>query len=140
MTLSVSTDIASILHGASLGALGTDLFISKEPAEGTTLITTIYEYSGSDPNPKFRLDYPAIQIRVRGAINGYLAAEARIQAIKNVLLGAARQTVNSNVYVGIQQTGGVMFLKYDELERPIFVTNWRIMVQPAASDNRIQLG
>ena len=136
---SVCKDIVDLLHTNSLGTFGTDLYIGKEPAEVQSCVT-IYQYGGHDPDPKFRLNYPSIQIRVKGDVNGYSVAEQKMQSIVNVLLGMAKQTINSNVYVGVWQIADTMFLKYDENEHPIFVSNWRIAVQPSISDNRIALG
>jgi hypothetical protein len=132
MTYSLVRDIAKILQDAHIGTFATET--------GTDKTITIYNYGGADPVPNWRLDYPSVQIRVRGDINGYDSAEQRVQSIKNLLIGAASQTVNSNKYVGFWMKGDIIFLKFDEKNRPIFVTNWRVAVQPGISDNRQALG
>ncbi len=139
MTYNLSKDLADMLVANGIGTFGTNIFIGKEPTSPAATVT-LYRYGGQDPMPNLRLDYPSVQIRVRGDINGYVAAEQKMQSIRNVLLGADKQTINTNVYVGIWQIGDIIFLKYDENERPIFVTNWRIAVQPNITDNREPLG
>jgi hypothetical protein len=142
MTFSLVRDVAQILQTASIGVFAEDIFVNKEPddVDGIDEVITIYHYGGADPSPNLRLDNPSIQIRVRGGLNGYAIAEQRVQSIKNLLLGSPQLTVNSNVYVGFWMKGDVIFLKFDDKMRPIFVTNWRVAVQPDVSDNRLPLG
>lgn len=142
MAFSVVRDIAQILQTASIGTFAEDIFVNKEPdgPNEPDKTVTIYNYGGADPVANIRLDYPSVQIRVRGAMNGYAEAEQRVQSIKNLLIAASQQTINSNVYVGFWMKGDTIFLKFDEKLRPIFVTNWRVAVQPDVSDNRLPLG
>lgn len=139
MTYSVTKDISTLLVSNSIGTFANDIFIGREPLTPDACVT-IYVYGGASPEPAQRLDYPSVQIRVRGALNGYVAAEQKMQSIKNAMISIAKQTINSSVYVGIWQIGDTIFLKYDEKERPIFVSNWKIAVQPAVTDNRTTLG
>jgi hypothetical protein len=139
MTYSVVKDLADILQSNGLGVFGTSIFIGKEPMSPSETIT-LYAYGGESPVPNLRLDYPNVQIRVRGAVNGYVAAEQVMQNIKNALTRLGRETINTNLYVGFWQKGDTIFLKHDEKERPIFVSNWKIAVQPNVTDNRDQLG
>lgn len=139
MTYNLGRDVAQILENAGIGTFATTIFVGKEPLTPDSSIT-VYRYGGESPVPNLRLDYPNVQIRVRGAVNGYVAAEQVMQNIKNALTRLTKQTINTNVYVGFWQKGDTIFLRYDEKERPIFVSNWKIAVQPNVTDNRDQLG
>ncbi len=138
----VSVDIKDILVAAGIGAFGSSsgwsIAIGKEPVSPDTVIT-IYDTPGDAPNPKWRLDYPQVQIRVRGSKRGYTAAHDKMEAIKNALLGRDPETVNSSYYAAFWMVTDTYALPADELERPLFVTNWRFAKQPASGTYRTAL-
>lgn len=130
-------DIKDILVSNSIGILGQTLFISKEPLNPDFVIT-LYQTNGRDPDPKFAINYPSFQVRVRGTVDGYQAAYAKCRSIIDVLLGS-QTIVNATTgdsIVGIYQTGDVIFLKYDDANRPVLVLNFRLIVQPSNLGNR----
>jgi len=141
--MSLAVDIKDRLVTDGIGTFaatsGWGIYISREPTTPDTSITIYETGSVTEPSPKFKLDFNTFQIRVRGARNGYAAAEAKTAAIKAALLGLGGVTLNSTKYVGIWMVTDILFLKYDEGERPIFVTNWRVAREPSSSDNRTAL-
>lgn len=139
----VAKDMADRLVAQSIGTFagtsGWGIYISSEPVSPDTVIT-IYNTGGVDePNPKWRLESRSFQIRVRGDENGYVAAYAKAEAIKNQLLGLGDVTINGTYYIGIWMTINIMFLMYDDSRRPIFVMSFRAECEPSESDNRTAL-
>lgn len=134
-----AVDIKDILVTAGVAVFasptGWALAVSREPTTPNQVIT-VYDSGGTDPNPKFLLDHPAVQVRIRGNVNDYLGTYSKAQQVKDTLLGLQRQTVNTTVYVGIWQIGDIQNLGFDDSNRPILVTNWRIAREPVAGDNR----
>jgi hypothetical protein len=74
------------------------IFVSKEPDTPIECVT-LYNYSDSDPDPKFRIDYPSIQVRSRAAT--YETAYNNALTIFNKLVGIGQFTKNTTKYTGI---------------------------------------
>ena len=142
----VSRDLVTIMTTASIGYFpgdtdpdnGWEIFISQEPTTPDTTIT-LFNYSAGAPNPKWLLDDLGVQVRVRGAVNGYAAAEVKTQAIKDALLGYPKTTINSSKYIGIWTSVDAIFLGYDDSNRPVFVSSWRVIREPSSGTNRTAL-
>jgi hypothetical protein len=131
-----SVDIRDILSTAGVGTVastsGWSLQVSREPAVPDSVVT-IYDTGGFESNAKWLLDNPTVQVRVRGNVNAYPAAYAKAQEVKDILLGIQPQTRNGTDYIGIWQTSDILFLQYDESNRPILVSNWRIVREPSST-------
>lgn len=89
--------------------------------------------AAQNPDPKWLLDYPTIQVMVRGAENDYTGAFAKIIACRDVLLGLEAQTVNGDRWDAVTGLGGAMLLHYDEKNRPVLTHNFRIILEPATT-------
>lgn len=87
--------------------------------------------TGEGPNPKWLLDYRTIQVQVRGGTNDYEVAYAKIQAVKDVLLGMGAQTVEGDRWDGVTGIGDINFIGRNENDQPILVMNFRVIVEPA---------
>lgn len=133
---SPAQDIATIISNAGLGVIaassGWAIFTGRVPTSPDTVITT-YDTGGRDPNAKFLLEEQSIQVSVRGAKGGYALAFDRMQSIKDTLLGAPQQTVDGILYVGIWGIGDIIALGYDDNNRPLLVSNWRVAREPPDS-------
>jgi hypothetical protein len=57
--------------------------------------------------------------------------------IRNALLGLPKKIINGTQYTGIWLNTDITLLKYDETERPILITNWRIVREPASGTYRV---
>ena len=139
---SPAQDFKSILLTAGVGSTDPDtdwgVHVSKEP-ESPHRTITIYDTGGAEPNAKHLLDFNTVQVRVRGNVNDYPVAHTKIKDVKNKLLGLPKETVNGTVFVGVWAVGDIIFLKYDDNNRPIFVSNWRTALEPASGTNRTPL-
>ncbi len=139
---SPAEDFKSLLITATVGSTSPDsdwgVHVSKEPTSPDRTIT-IYDTGGPEPNPKFLLDFNTVQVRVRGNVNDYQTTHTKIQAVKDALLGLPKQTVNGTIFTGVWALTDIIFLKYDDNNRPVFVINWRTALEPASGTNRTLL-
>lgn len=93
----------------------------------------IYDTGGFPANPKWLLDYPTIQIMVRGEKDDYEGAFNKAKEVFDALLGLDSQDVNGDRWVSVTAMGHINFLEYDSKSRPKFSLNFRIILEPAAS-------
>ena len=88
---------------------------------------------GQTPDPKWLLDYPVVQVLVRGDEAGYQEAVGKTRNCFDVLQGIDAQTVNGDRWDGIMAFGNPSYIGSDENQRPMFSANFRIIIEPAAS-------
>lgn len=132
--------IKDLLVAASVGTFGAasgwGIYIGKSPDLPDTCVT-IYAAGGASPNPKWLLDFPSVQIIIRGSEDGYVAARAKAQVIKDTLLGLPSQDLNGDRWVGVWQVGDITPMGFDQKQRPLFSLNYRLIIEPAdGTDNR----
>lgn len=142
-----SIDIKDILVANGVGTLagssGWSIHITKMPEfqSGITPHTVIgiFDTGGQNPDAKFILDFPTLNILVRGPIGDYQSAANKQEEIKETLLGIPATVVNTTKYVGIWQVGSIIFVHWDESNRPVLSSNWRIAREEASSGHRSSL-
>lgn len=93
----------------------------------------IAESGGEGANPKWLLDFPHVQVRVRGAPNGYQATRTKVAEVQDALLGIASQDVTGGRLVSVTAIGGINPLGFDSHRRPDFTLNFRLITEPDAS-------
>lgn len=124
-----SVDIVSLLESAGLGVFaatkGWGIYVGTEPDKPDTTIT-LYDITGAEPDYAAGIDYPAIQVRVRGAPYGYPAAYERARKIRDLLIATNGATLGDATYSAWIE-GDVAHLDTDESQRPIFVATYRLM-------------
>ena len=116
------------------------IYIGKQPDKPDYCVT-IYDESGGIPSPLWLLDYPSVQVRVRGDTNQYQATALKARDIKSIILGQPSQYLNGDRWVQFNMAGDIGFMGYDKNERPEFVVNFDLIIEPAptVNDNRIPL-
>ncbi len=121
-----SEDIKDYLIVVSALALdyATDLFISQMP-DTPDACTCIYDTGGLLAEPNISYERPTFQIRVRGARGGYQIAYDLAQAIKIELNGLANTTLGISRYIGVWLDSDIIFVGYDEKDRPLLSINFR---------------
>jgi len=135
-----SQDIAQILITAGIavvGATSTQWGISAgsmPDSPNTSIMVT--DQGGLDANPALGIDDLFIQVLIRSSVDDYQGGMVKAQAIKDILLGIAKQTVGGTVYVGITMRGDIISLGPDERRRYRFSTNWRVWRSPTNTTNR----
>lgn len=122
---------------AHVGVSGWQLEVGQLPPEPDRVIM-LSEGVGLAPNPRWLLDFPAVQAMIRGATNGYLAARAEAQAVKDILLRVTPFNVADGRVVSITMPTDISFIGNDENHRPLFSLNFRLITEPAptAETNR----
>ena len=102
---------------------------------------TVTDTGGTEPNPKWLLDFPAAQIMVRGNVGDYVAVFTEANTIKNILLGLDSQDVGGDRWVSVLVGSDVTFIGFDDNQRPRWVLNLRFIIEPAveAESNRLAL-
>lgn len=127
--------IKDILVAASIGVFGSEnsaewgIHIGKQ-IDSTDKNITIYDTGGQAPHPRWLLDYPSIQIVVRGNENGYQATYNKAQDIQKALLGYPSTDIGSDRLVYVLQTGNTAFIGYDPKNRPEFSLNFGLCIEP----------
>ena len=99
----------------------------------------IADTGGQAPNPKWLLDFPALQIVVRGAVGTYLATFVEAKAVKDILLGDPSQDLNGDRWVSITMNGDLGFIGRDEDDRPMFSMNFGLIIEPQSVTNSNRL-
>lgn len=129
-----SSSIKALIVAESLGVAtpgsAWSIHISGEPQEGPDQCITVYDVGGQEPDPKWRLDYPNVQVRVRGAKGDYTGGWTRARQIRDAILGAPTQVIESWRWESFLIAGDVNFLMYDQSRRPIFTINVRLIGEP----------
>ncbi len=112
--------------------------VSKMP-ENPDRAVAIFDTGGGNSHPSLLLDFATVQVRVRSAAGDNSGAWTKIKAVKDRLLGYPSANVGSDRVVSITSIGDITFLGRDINDRPEYVTNWRLIIEPAttALTNRI---
>lgn len=139
---SPAENAANLLVTAGVGVLapgvGWNIFWGKIPTSPDTIIT-LFNSPGAPPNPRFLLDFPSLNIRIRGAKLGLQVAYDKAKAVKDALLGLPPQAVGGDRWDSITMVGDINDLGFDESERPLMSLNFRLIIEPATGTNRISL-
>ncbi len=125
---------------AHVGTSGWTIEISQFPDTPDRVIM-VSDTGGVEPNPKWLLDFPTVQVMVRGEVSGYLAAFREAKAVKDLLLGVPAQVLNLDRWDGITQNGDLAHIGRDKNMRPLFTLNFAIILEPqvVANSNRLAL-
>ncbi len=101
----------------------------------------ISDTGGLEANPKWLLDFPSLQVMVRGIVSGYLDTFREAKAVKDLLLGIPSQDLNLDRWVSVTLGSDVAFVGRDENMRPMFSVNFRLILEPqlVANSNRLPL-
>lgn len=126
--------MTGIAGGASAWALRVGVMTDAPDQQ-----VAIFDAPGSNPNPKFLLDFPSIQVIVRGSPDDYTNTYAKIKAVKDVLLGRDAGSVNGDRWDGVTGLGDIIPLGQDEKKRFKFSANYRIILEPASGTHRESL-
>jgi len=134
---SPSEDIKDILELAAVDSssgiipdltFGTNLFIGILP-DSPDLCVCVKDTSGSSPethstNP---LEYPTLQILVRGTVSGYKAAYRSSKCILELLRAKTNFNQGGTKYHHMHPVSDVGFIGSDGKNRPVFSMNFEIM-------------
>lgn len=128
-----SKGIADLLVAAGFTFGGVDpwaVYIGRRP-DLPKAVVTIYDSGGGTPNPRWLIDYPSVQVRVRGNVNDYEESWLKAKEIKNIILGQPSQDLNGDRWVHFNMAGDIGFLGYDQTNHPEFSLNFNLIIEPA---------
>jgi hypothetical protein len=121
-------------------AYGTNLF-SGRLTDSPDAQAAIWVGGGSPPPLTFdgssatvmKVDEPSAQVMVRGALNGYTAAETMIHAIYQALQSLDQVTLAAGgiVVKGAWALQHPAYIGRDEVQRHLFCQNWRFLYENA---------
>jgi hypothetical protein len=101
------------------------------PKEPDTIIL-VTSNGGRNPFPHLLINEPTVQIMIRGAKNGYVAARTKAQEVQARMTAMSSVTLLGDVYRSSNQMGDIAFLGEDDNTRPLFSLNFWFIVLPAA--------
>lgn len=117
------------------GVLDWAVYIGKQPDRPDRCIT-IYDAPGLAPNPRWLLDEPSVQFRIRGGQNDYSIAASKAVEVRNRLLGRESYDAFDGLgdrIVMITAIGDWTFDGWDDVQRPEFLFNLKLIVEPSPS-------
>lgn len=130
----VSEGIKDLLVTASIGVFQPN----ASPTDWTIVISrmrpypnkmiSIYDQGGLPPEPGLDINYPAIQIVVRGEPDGYKDAHTKARRIRDELLGMPSTTVNGDIWASVTMSSDILFVGYDDNERPLISLNFQLII------------
>lgn len=91
--------------------------------------------SGGSSEAKLAIDFPRVQVRVRGAADGQVDALAKAMAIKDLLGGMDPAT---DEFRGAWLISDILTMGSDERSRPEYSLNFKLLLTPE-STNRTQV-
>lgn len=94
---------------------------------------TCIDTGGLAPNPKWLLDFPTVQVVVRGGINDYEIAFQKAKIVKDLCLGCAAQVIDGDRLDSVTLSSDVYYIGRDEKQRHKFTINFNLIVEPAAN-------
>ena len=107
-----------------------DTWIGKMPSSPDAAVT-IYDSGGLASWPHMLLDFPSVQIKVRGGETEYKEAFLKARAVREMVLGIpSYDATNGDRIVSITAIGDVAFTGWDDKKRPEFVFNMRMIIEP----------
>jgi Bacteriophage minor capsid protein len=88
----------------------------------------VFDSGGRAPEPGLDINYPSIQLIIRGDSDGYVAAHAKARRCRDVLLGRRSETRGGDIWASITMTSDIIPLAYDDNERPQLSMNFALIV------------
>lgn len=122
---SPAIEVKDILEDFNIGTFARDLFVSQMP-ETPDVCMCVYDSGGFAPDSDNIYERPTVQVAVRGAAGKYEEAYGKAASIKNILHDLHNESWGTSRYIGIWAMSDVLFLGYDEKNRPLLTVNFRI--------------
>lgn len=108
--------------------------ISKMPTTPIRVVG-IFDTGGiGAPNPALLLDFPTVQIQVRGNPADNAIVYSKAKEIKDRCLGAPSQDISGDRLVSVGMISDITFMGRDESnDQPSYSINFRLIVEPATN-------
>lgn len=103
-------------------------------------VLLVTQSGGRSPYPGLALNFPSVQVCVRGKPSGYVEARDELRKACNILLGLTETQVSSqDIMRSCNQMGDVMWLGKDDNDRPMFSANFWFIVEPNDAGRRVKI-
>ncbi len=102
----------------------TETFFGFSPARPADCVM-LFEQSGFSPDLHCNLEYPVLQVRVRGS--GYNSARSKMESIINALHGLCEETIDGVRYLLIKAHGSPEAFKAGKSESVEIVQHFEII-------------
>lgn len=144
----ICTTIKDILLTAAIANFPGDTAVSPTTSWNIELhkmpdtpeqVIAIMSSGGKTPNPKWAVDYPSVQVLVRGKASDTDSTRTKMQQVKDALLGHDSATINGDRVVAVNMIGDIVSAGFDTSNRPMFSVNFSLIVEPASTGNRASL-
>lgn len=128
----IPTDgIAAILAAAGIGEIppaagNWPIYEGQFPSEIDQCLM-VREFSGRTPEVRIAIDYPSVQILVRGTERGYVTAREKIEEVFLALQGIPSGPAEYPELTSAVAVGGRTFAGYDEKGRPQWTVNFNLI-------------
>jgi hypothetical protein len=128
----IPTDgITAILVAANVGVIPPaagdwPIYEGQFPSEVDQCIM-VREFGGRSSEVRIAIDYPSVQILVRGTERGYVTSRAKIEDIFLALQGIPSAPAEYPELTSAVAVGGRTFAGYDEKGRPQWTVNFNLI-------------
>lgn len=136
---SPSKDVAQLLNDEGIAVLNQNLFIGRMPPDTENVILVLDEGGVGIQNPVWKRDNLSISIYVRGLQNDYEQGYNLAYSVKNCLNGHDTVTINGSDYIRFVINGDIVWVGFDENNRPRFSMNWTVTRENFSGDDRLDL-
>lgn len=108
--------------------------LGKQPTGPDKLITLI-DQGGPTSFPHLLVDYPGLQVLVRGSKggDGYNTSHLMARLIRDAILGMEGHPTEFPELDGVTERGTIVPIGYDELDRHTWSDNFQLLVEPGVN-------
>jgi len=100
----------------------------RDGDETPNKVIAVYDTGGLAPEPGLDINYPTIQIVVRGEPDGYVDAHKKCRDIRDSLLGRPSEVRGGDTWASVTMPHDIIPLGYDDNERPEFSMNFQLII------------
>ena len=122
--------VGSVLQTASIGTLGTTIFLSRQPDTPDACVTVLESGAGVNlythgiTGPALAMTN--IQVLVRAGREDYEAARTKVTSVINALEAVAETTASGIRMLRIESLGRPIPMGYDQTDRPEIAMNFTV--------------
>lgn len=91
---------------------------------------------GRSGEVKVAIDYPSVQVLIKGAPKGYAEAWSKLKDIRDALVAIPTPTADYPALTSCVAMGDINDLEYDDSDRPQFSQNFQLITSYAVSGYR----
>jgi len=126
---SPAEELATYLEGHGVGTRGADtgwsIAVTTGPVAPDTTITLFDDIGGSPDTDELDIQKATVQIQVRSTkVGGYLAAFAKQEEIRDLLIHPAPLITDNSTFIGVQMISNIANLGRDDNDRHILIATY----------------